>query len=173
MAFKIVIKEVNVESVVKGKSRYQVANVSYTYNGDAKTQKIMSFSNPDVFKKVQEFVGKEVSVETVESNGYKNWSKLELVADAPSSVAAAPGRAVAPGQVISKSTYETPEERKVKQLYIIRQSSISNAIDWYKGTENATVEHVLELAQQFVDFVYGSPEDLFEQKNDLDADIPY
>jgi hypothetical protein len=170
MAFKIVIKEVNVESVVKGKSRYQVANVSYTYNGDAKTQKIMSFSNPDVFKKVQEFVGKEVSVETVESNGYKNWSKLELVADAPNS-GAAPGRSVAPGQVISKSTYETPEERKVKQLYIIRQSSITNAINRAAQHPDPNSIDVLALAQMYVDFVYGPPEDLFDHENDL-GDVP-
>lgn len=56
-----------------------------------------------------------------------------------------------------KSTYETPEERAKKQVYIIRQSSIANAIALaatHKAT--ATVENILQDAKTFEDYVLGT-----------------
>lgn len=52
-----------------------------------------------------------------------------------------------------KSTYETPEERAKRQVFIIRQSSIASAIA-LKG-QKASVEEVLKVAKQFEAFVQG------------------
>lgn len=172
MSFKVKIQEVNVEFVKNGKNGYEVANVNYLYNGDAKTTKIMSFSNPQVFKDVQKLVGKTVEVQTTQNGKYTNWAKLEPVVasdDAPA------GKSDVVKSVQARSTYETPEERSKRQLMIVRQSSISNAIAYYKdivdgGNEPATVDTVLNLAQQFVDFVYGNDDGLPIEK--LDNDIP-
>lgn len=61
-----------------------------------------------------------------------------------------------------RSTYETPEERAKKQVYIVRQSSISAALaytnqikDYYKGTENPIGE-VMSIAKQFEAYVFGN-----------------
>lgn len=68
----------------------------------------------------------------------------------------------APAQASPKSTYETPEERAKKQVYIVRQSSISNALElvsnnpeFYKKSKDQ-VKDVLEIAKQFEDYVFDN-----------------
>ena len=150
--FKIVLQEVALESVEKGRAKYQVANVTYTFNGTNKTTKILSFANPQVFKDIQGFSpGTELVVETTKNaQGYDQWSKVSVAgAAAPASAGAAPQ---------ARSTYETPEERKIKQLYIIKQSSISTAVQTLSVGAKVppTPDEVLKLAQVYVDFVYGN-----------------
>lgn len=152
MSFKIVLQEVVLESVEKGRTKYQIANVTYTFNGNNKTTKIMSFANPQVFKDVQSFSpGTELVVETTKNaQGYDQWSKVSVAgAAAPSSAGVSPQ---------ARSTYETPEERKIKQLYIIKQSSISTAVQTLSVGAKVppTPDEVLKLAQVYVDFVYGN-----------------
>lgn len=53
-----------------------------------------------------------------------------------------------------KSTYETPEERAKKQVYIVRQSSISAAIA-YIG-KAATIEQLLTTAKAFEAYVFST-----------------
>jgi len=150
MAFRAKIQEVNVEKVQKGRSNYSVAHVNYLYNGAAKTVKIMSFSNPQVFDAVQKLVGKDVEVTTTQANGYTNWSQVVEASGGGGNVGS-------PGSTSGKvSTYETAEERKLRQLYIIRQSSIANAIAFLKDNGEMSVDNVLQTAQQFVDFVYDN-----------------
>lgn len=160
MSFKIVLQEVVIESVEKGRTKYQIANVTYTFNGNNKTTKIMSFANPQVFKDVQSFSpGTELVVETTKNGqGYDQWSKVSVAgAAAPASSAGSAPQA--------RSTYETPEERKIKQLYIIKQSSISTAVSTLSVGAKVppSPEEVLKLAQVYVDFVYGN-EDLAPQE---------
>jgi hypothetical protein len=154
---KVNIQEVTVSTVTKGRNSYQVAEVVFTNDrGENKTKKIMSFSNPAVFAVVSK--GAKGWHDT-ESDGapYYNWTSIKPAGgdDQQATPAAAKSGVV-------KSTYETAEERKLKQLYIIRQSSISNAIEVLKssGPINGDIQEILGLAQQFVDFVYGTEEAL-------------
>lgn len=172
MTFRIVIQEVKIEEVRNGKNKYDKAEVVYSFNGQNRTQKLMSFSNPAIFAQVRKMVsGETYDVEVVKNEaGFNSWAKIVAVSGEP-----APGVAVSNDKPVTGrtnvSTYETAEERKIKQMYIIKQSSISSAIDYltYAGAA-ATVESVLEVAQQFVDFVYGNREaDLFQQDNDIPA----
>lgn len=177
MAFQVKIQEVNVEFVKNGKNGYEVANVNYLYKGDAKTTKIMSFSNPQVFKDVQKYVNKTVNVETTQNGKYTNWAKIEPVESAESSTSAATsGYASKPGSTPVRSTYETPEERAQRQLMIVRQSSISNAITFSQMRgQTPDIEILLEIAQDFVDFVYGNDGvvDTPQKLENMDDDIPY
>lgn len=72
---------------------------------------------------------------------------------------ASPAQAAAvhgsPAQPSPKSTYETPEERAKKQVYIVRQSSIATAASFLKG-EDTQPERILELAKQFEAYVFGT-----------------
>ena len=175
MGFQVKIQEVNVEKVNNGKGGYEVANVNYLYKGDAKTTKIMSFSNPQVFKDVQKYAGKTVSVETTQNGKYTNWAKIEPVADEPTSVGKSD--VVKATSTPTRSTYETPEERAQRQLMIVRQSSISNSISFIKefsspaALEAVDMDVVLGIAQQFVDFVYKKDE-LGTKEDWPDEDVP-
>jgi hypothetical protein len=181
MAFRIKISEVNIEEVRNGRNKYDKAEVNYTFKGEARTQKIMSFANPGVFPLLRKMKpGEEYDVEvTKDDKGYNTWAKVVAVSNEPAPVAS--GAVIGTGMPgaasgrVSISTYETAEERKIKQLYIIRQSSISNAIQYMEYSNMAAnVDSVLDVAQQFVDFVYGNNdglhgrgESLEEMVNDL------
>ena len=56
-----------------------------------------------------------------------------------------------------KSTYETPEERAKKQVYIVKQSSISAAIEALSiGAKTPpTTDAIIKVAQEFVDYVFA------------------
>lgn len=79
-----------------------------------------------------------------------------------------------------KSTYETPEERAKKQIYIVRQSSISSAIDLLAvGAKSAPKrEEVVETAKYFESYVFGDGEKVITSEvkslspEDIDDDIP-
>lgn len=161
---RIKLVEVTVENVTKGKNAYGIATVAYRFGNDIRQQKILSFANPDVFKKVQEFpVGAEIEVEvTKNAQGYNQWAKADLVvegSEAPKSSAGA-----ATGGKVLGNQYETREERLTRQLHIVRQSSISNAVATLapgsKGPLDA--DAVLAVAQRYVDFVYDNSQEALE-----------
>jgi len=156
---QITIQDVTTEYVKKGRSGYTKATVVYTdEKGENRTKPLMSFSNPAVFEALKDASqGDKFEIKVVKEGEYWNWSAASKV-----TADSAPGaaKAVSGGKVVG-SNYETADERKVKQLYIIKQSSISNAIEFVKysqrdGVEPYTVGDILDIAQQFVDFVYGN-----------------
>jgi hypothetical protein len=156
MSFQITIKEVSVEKVVKGKTKYSVANVSYDYQGEARTQKILSFTNPAVFDAVQELQsGDRLEVTTTKNEaGYNVWAKIEKITG-EAKTAAAPNT----GKVIG-SNYETPQERAENRVRIVRQSSLSNAIATLSvGAKVLNPEDILGLAERYFDWVYETDED--------------
>lgn len=164
---QITVKNVNVENVVKGKSRYSVANVTYDYQGTEKTRKIMSFSNPDVFKKVQELVGQTIEVATGKNEaGYDEWKSISApVQGVPTSSTSAAGTVTR----VSGSNYETKDERAARQVLIVKQSSLSAAVGTLSPGAKAALkpEEVIELAQQYTDWVFET-EAQEDQLNVLD-----
>jgi hypothetical protein len=156
---KVKILDVNVENVVKGKSRYSKAAVTYTYNGEARTQSIMSFTNPAIFKAVQEKVGQEVEI-TITKNaaGYNEWASLDEVGSAPAAAASGDSSPVSTtGTRVTGSNYETPTERATRQVYIVKQSSLSTAVALAGHNEEPTTPaQIIEVAQLFADWVLNS-----------------
>lgn len=64
------------------------------------------------------------------------------------------------GNSSPKSTYQTAEERAQVQVYIVRQSTITQAINYFKDfDERATIEDVIELAKRFEAHVFGNEYD--------------
>jgi hypothetical protein len=162
---RVKILDVNVETVTKGKNSYQKAAVTYTYNGEARTQNVMSFTNPAVFKAVKEKVGQEAEVTVIKNGaGYNTWSAVEDVGTAPAASAAS-SPATGPTRVIGNN-YETPAERATRQVYIIKQSSLSTAVALAASNkEKATPAEIIANAQQFVDWVFDKP--ITEMENDI------
>lgn len=165
---QIEILSVSVNTVPTAKGSYQVAEVAYKDIKDGKVngKKIMSFAAKEAFKVLSAAKQGEkydVGLEK-DDKGYWQWTTMAPAGSAP---------AASTGNASPRSTYETPEERTKKQDFIIRQSSLANAIALLK-TEKAIPkpEEVLELAEQFVKFVYNPIVDKsgFDTMSD---DVPY
>lgn len=98
------------------------------------------------------------------------------VAKAPDRVSAPAASAKPAGKVLG-STYETPEERAKKQVYIVRQSSITAALGYFslnKATK-ASTEDILAIAKEFEKYVFASTEmepDPVQDIVDMESDIP-
>jgi hypothetical protein len=156
------IVNVNVENVVKGRSRYSKATVQYTWNGEARSQSIMSFSNPSVFKEVQELVGQTVEVETGKNDaGFTEWRSIKRVGDAGSAQQGVPAATGAPATRVSGSNYETRDERAARQVLIVRQSSLGAAVESLTPGAKAALDPkaVIEVAKQFEEYVFATNEE--------------
>jgi hypothetical protein len=180
----IKVLNVDVETVTKGKNNYSIATVAYMSGGQARTQKIVSFSNPEVFKKVSTFVGKDAEVNVTKNDaGYNQWTSIEEAGSAPQAFTGngtISGGSGGSGMVTKAPTsnYETSAERAARQVYIVKQSSLSAAISLATNNkEKQTPNEIIETAQQFVDYVFDvkkveakSPSLGFD---DMKDDIPY
>jgi hypothetical protein len=141
------------ESVKTGKGQYQTLQVSFkNEQGQVQGKKLMSFSNPAVFKDIQGYVkGDRVDVLTVKEGDYWQWKAIDKEGEAPPRPAA-PASTGGGGKVIG-SNYETAEERARKQVYIIRQSSLGTAVELLGS--GAAVADVINTAKQFEAYVFS------------------
>lgn len=133
------------------KDKYFILPIKYKDLGNGKEfdRKIYSF-NSDAYKVLKgASVGDIYSVDLKkDDNGYWQWENVEkddVVADAPkkSTTEAKVGTV--------RSTYETPEERAKRQLYITRQWAVNAAIEFLKMgevTQSASLEGVLDVAKK-------------------------
>ncbi len=154
---QIKIVSVEVEHIKKGKG-YSVATVIYQYNGQARTQKVMSFTNPQVFATVKDLSpGEIVEVEiTKNDQGYNQFASVNRSGDAPAASASS-GVAVPAAQSKGASNAAYEEKEAARQLMIVRQSSLERAIQYHElNKQSAAVEDITFTAQLFVDFVYGN-----------------
>jgi hypothetical protein len=153
---QITIQSVSVEVVKPGPKGYSQATVAYSYNGQPRTQKIVSFANPAVFKQVasweQALPDGPVEVTMVKNaQGYNEWAGIGAGSGPSQGPAAA-----TPNKVVG-SSYPTNEERAKTQVYIVKQSSLSNAIAYHNKQESGvSPEEIIATAQIFVDFVMDS-----------------
>lgn len=160
---RIKLVYVDITEAGTGAKKYQIAEVLYDEGGNKKNFKVFSFLNPAVFKIVsnKDSIGKEFDVR-VEKNdkGYNTWVAIE---DAGSSPPAASTSAPTKGASFSGDR-ESKDEREARQRYIIRQSSLSNAIAVLTAGAKTPpkFEEVKDLAEKFVGFVFELP-DIFEE----------
>jgi hypothetical protein len=161
------------QSVKTARGSYQSLEVSYkNEQGQVQGKKLMSFANPSVFKDIQTFAKDDrVEIEAYkDDNGYWQWRNVKKEGDGASSKSSSTTR-------VTGSNYETKEERAARQKYIVRQSSISSAVQLLTaGDKTATVEDVLSVAKQLEDHVFGenpSTDSTATSVADLTDDIPY
>ena len=151
---------------------YQQLEVTYknlTFN-KVESKKLMPFGeNKGAFDALVNSKAGEVYEITVVKNaqGYNDWPTV--VQAAPDNEAATSLPAASKGGTTFpvKSTYETPEERAKKQVYIIKQSSINAAVaSLSPGAKSAlSFDAVTNLAEQYTKWVLS---DAFsEAKQDI------
>lgn len=159
----ITVQDVRIEEVKKGRTSYEKATLVFTdEKGEQRTKYIVSWSNPQVFATAKKAVSGQKYEMTQEKQGeYWNITALsQVVSDADQPQAGS--ITTKTGSVPARSNYETSEERAQRQLMIVRQSSISNAIALLSPTGSKAVpqvEDVLKVAQRFVDFVYDNDQE--------------
>ena len=152
----VTLNAVNVEKAPKG---YSIANVSFEREGKSEVRKIMSFGgSANAFNQLVELKDFPQAVNIVmekNAKGFWEWKAIEKgQANVNTGSVGASNKGT--GRVIG-SNYETSEERARRQVYIIRQSSISSAIEYLKakspkGVEDG-VKEVLEVAKDFENYV--------------------
>lgn len=154
-----------------GKGTYGKLTVAYRNDqGKLAEKPLLSFTNPAVFKAFESAqAGDEINVKSEKVGDYWNWTGLlaegEATSQAP--VATANNATRATG-----STYETKEERALKQRYIVKQSSISAAVAILTvGAKSApTTKDVIALADEFVDYVFADDTKKLTADFDVDND---
>ena len=169
MAQQMKIKVVAVE-VGNGKTKsnkdYQFLEVTYkniSFDNKVESKKIMPFGSKEVYNELKNAGPGDVFtlLREKDNDGYWQWigisaGDVEIEQATPTTGKAEPSKAPA---VPAKSTFETPEERAIKQVYIVRQSSISAAIDTLKtDKKNPSKEEVVELAKYYESYVFGQLE---------------
>lgn len=171
---QVTIKDVSVEWVGSGAKKYGKAAVKFNRDGRDGTQYLVSFKNPDVFKKVQEMVGQTVEVESKKDGDFWQWVSINAASGAPSGASSS---APSAGTTrVSGSNYETKEERAARQVLIVKQSSLSNAVAVLSVGAKAAPkkDEVLALAQEFLDWVLDvKAPSKGSNISDMDDDIPF
>ena len=162
----------NTHAAKNGRS-YQSIEVTYKNDqGQVANKKLMSFSNPSVFNHIKGLAkGDSLNVQTEkDANGYWQWTGIGGDnAVATETKQAAP----ATGGRVTGSNYETKEERAARQVFIIRQSSLSSAVALVSATstEPTTTDNVIAIAKKFEAYVL-SQETGIDAINSLEDDIP-
>lgn len=162
------------DSTGKNGKSYGVLQVAYRADGKLQEKKLMSFSNPQVFKHIEGLKkGDTVNVKTEkDGNGYWQWTAiLNEEQQQPK-----PVQSGATATRVTGSTYETPEERAIKQKYIVRQSSLTTAIQILGvGAKSLDKQAVLGLAEELENWVFrvDLPKVATISWEDMEDDLPY
>ena len=154
----------NTHAAKNGRS-YQSIEVMYKNDsGQAASKKLVSFRNPTVFNHIKGLTkGDTVNVTTVKnSEGYWDWTGIE----GEGAVATQETKPATGGRVTG-SNYETKEERATRQVYIIRQSSLSTAVDLLG--QGAKVTDVIATAKEFEAYVFAKATDFSDMEDDIPA----
>lgn len=141
--------------------KYHTIEVAYKADGKTSGKKLMSFLFPEVYETLSKASrGAVFEVTSVKNDaGYWDWVKVvesgSAGLPAPTEQGAAPRDFKQESKAV-KSTYETAEERAARQILIVRQSSLSNAVATLAvGAKSITPTAVVALAKEYEDYVFG------------------
>ena len=159
MSDNIQIKIISVEKETHPtqKGSYDSLEITYknlSFQNKVESKKIVSFNHKEVFSTLAKASAGDVF--TIQrSKNDKNYWDWVAVGEAAPQESAAPAIG---GKTMQspKSTYETPEERAKKQVYIVRQSSVNAAIALLKTDKKVpSLQEILDAAKVFEAYVFG------------------
>lgn len=137
------------------------------YNRDGKPTKRLLVNvaySKEVFAKLRgASVGDKYEIELKKDGEFWNWVGANKIS---SDYVAAPAGGKAATST-AKSPYETSEERAARQVYIVRQSSISNAITVALSRGDQSTAGIIAIAKQFEAYVFE------KATEEIKDDIPY
>lgn len=177
---KVISVEMNVEIAKKDGGVYPGARLMYRDEAgqlkeQAFHQNTFKFNAPLKVQLSNLTAGDDVLI-TKEKKG-EFWNVMSIRKDdgaATGSTTIMQPASKVPASPAPRSNYETPEERAQKQVYIIRQSSISSAVALAATMKFKSVQDVLAVAKEFEGFVMGVEfkepiEDITGLEDDLDG----
>lgn len=162
------IKIINVEKA-KGTSKagkpYEFIDV--TYKAGDKTESKKLFMNDPIGVQVMGFKnGDFVEMTQTKVGDFWNWTSVAL--STPQDIVnSAPVQTQ--GSTQTQKTAYVPDDQK--QLLIVRQNCVGNAVKFFEGNPSPDVPGVLQVAALFEDYVYGRyifPKDQKEGFADLE-----
>jgi hypothetical protein len=160
----IQVLSTSVETKPTTKGSYQVVEVAYkdiTNGGKVSAKKIMSFTNKEVFEVMSLAKPTEYYDVTMEK-GEKYWEWVKAIKGSVSATTSTNSTAASSARTTGTTTnsrgFETPEERAARQVYIVRQSSLSTAAEILSvGAKTAPkANDVINLAKEFEAYVFGT-----------------
>jgi len=150
---------------------YGVLTVAFrNAEGKLMEKKLMSFQNPQVFKQFESAkAGDVVDVTSEKIGDFWQWTAIG-VATVSAPTASTSKATTAP----PKSNYETSEERADRQRLIVRQSSLSAAVNVLTvGSKALDKEAVKALAREFEEWVFRVDTPKIDSFDTMEDDIPY
>jgi hypothetical protein len=158
----------------KNGSNYQSIEVTYKgADGRVANKKLMSFANPEVFKLSSSWnKGDEINIVS-EKDGAGYWQWLSVGEPGQAAPVATAGKPATTGARVTGSNYETTEERAARQVLIVRQSSLSSAINILSvGAKSLDPAYVIDLAVELADWVYQKKVEMPGGFDNMEDDIP-
>ena len=156
MSYKITVLKSEVTKNPKG---YSIAEIAYkTDDGKAKGMKVLDYAQKDVFAVVKDAKPGDVLDADFEKNTKGFWAFKTVSNTGFKETVVVPATPNSTAPSMTRGDWETSEERAAKQVMIVRQSSISNAIaslELNKQTKATTMD-IIEIAQEFEDYVLGT-----------------
>lgn len=171
----IEVKSVDlVKATTKTNKPYEFVDLMYknkSFQDKVEGKKVMPFGNKEVFDVLKNsekgdvfFIGR-----TKNADGFWDWDKISAESNSHKQVEEV-GHPISKSpvgkSVSSGSNWETAEDRAKKQVYIIRQSSLTNAVNTLVG--NVNPDDVKVTAQTYINFVLG-----IDDPDVTEDDIPY
>jgi hypothetical protein len=155
MSFQIEVLKVKVEP----QGKFRVATVDHKVGGKVDSKRLVSFGpgKPafDVLSQAQQGDVFDIDSQKIknEKDGKEYWTWV-----AANSVGKSGGQVVSKVSANVRSSYETPEERAARQVYIVRQNSITNAIAFFEvqKVKEFHQQDVIDLAKQFEEYVFST-----------------
>ena len=161
-----VLSAVKTPATSKAGKPYTYLELAYKGNdGKVAGKKIMPFgdSKPVFESLAQAQAGDAYDIITVknEGTGYWDWTSAKKSDGTASSTATNSAASTSaerqPAGKVTGSNYETAEERAKKQVYIVRQSSITAALSFHNGKAKST-DDVIKTAKEFEQYVFSTGE---------------
>ena len=182
---QIQVLSVQITTTPTPKGSYQMADLAYknlTFQGKVEGKKIASFGVAKAsFEVLATAQPGEIYDVTVVKNekGFNEWTQMvKGVAgneSAPATSPASKGAVATSPTAAVRSSYETPEERAKKQVYIIRQSSVSSACTALSVGAKTPLkfEDVLDFAKKIEKYVFDMDlgADAFQDVPDFPAEV--
>ncbi len=163
MSYKITVLKNDIQKV----KNYNVAEVAYkTDDGKVKGMKVLDFVQKDVFATLKDVQPGDVLDADFEKNAKGFWQFAQLVktgVKADTAVAAQSASSSSPtanqANTASRGNWETSDERAKRQVMIVRQSSLSNAIAFSDmiGNKKADLQDIVAIAKVFEGYVLDLP----------------
>jgi hypothetical protein len=179
-------KQQAMTSTGKPYDKLDIAYKNLTFGGKVEGKLVMPFGTTAPAHKILSNAqgGQVYDINVVKNDkGYNDWTTATLSNGAPpqqeqTTPSYAPRQNQATGANAPRtSTYETPEERAKKQVYIVRQSSISAAVASLSvGSKSALKpSDVVAVAREYEAYVFDTAvkqDDFGSGFDDMNDDVP-